>query len=139
MTIRFSRSVPFLACVDVEKTMQFYIDKLGFTKDWTWNGDDGEITDGGVVRDDLSIYFMKNAELAARVHESELMMDVSPIEAIHAEHVTRGAPITRPLRDEPWGVREYSIVDPAGYRLRFGESLADIQPRNGPKHIEKES
>lgn len=128
MPVKFRTVTPFLACPDVGKAMRFYIDKLGFREDWTW-GD--PVTDGGVCRDDMSLYFFLNAELAARVSGSELMLDVSPIEEVYAEHQSCGAPITSPLEDKPWHVREYTVTDPSGYKLRFCESLADIKERGG--------
>ena len=80
-------------------------------------------------RGDVQLYFMRNAGLAAAACNRELMLFVENVDALHAEHVSRSAPISEPLRDEPWGLREYSVSDPHGHRLRFAESLEIIRAR----------
>ena len=119
-------AVPILACTNVEETIAFYVHRLGFEREWVW-GDPPE--DGGVRRGDVQLYFMRNAPLAAGCRGREVMLFVEDVDALHAEHVRRGAPIAEPLRDEPWGLREYSIEDPHGHRLRFAESLELIRAR----------
>jgi len=121
-----SLAVPILPCEDVEKMIAFYTDRLGFERDWVW-GDPP--TDGGVRRNDVQIYFMRNARLAQTGCDREIMLYVEDVDALHAEHVRRGTIPTEPLRDEPWGLREYSVVDPHGHRLRFAESLELIRSR----------
>lgn len=123
---RMVLAVPILPCVDVEDTIAFYENRLGFTRDWVW-GDPA--TDGGVRHGDVQIFFMRNADLSIGARDRELMLFVEDVDALHAEHVRRGAPMTEALRDEPWGLREYSVVDPQGHRLRFAESLEIIRAR----------
>jgi uncharacterized glyoxalase superfamily protein PhnB len=121
MPIEFHHTTPFLACGDVARTIAFYVEKLGFAQDWTW----GEPpTDGGVRRGDICLYFMKNEDLAAHVRGSELMLEVSGVDELYQEHQERGAPITEAITDEPWGVREYSVTDLHGYRLRFYQAVS---------------
>jgi uncharacterized glyoxalase superfamily protein PhnB len=67
---------------------------------------------------------MTNAELAARSAGNEVMLFVSGVDALYTEHRGRGAPISSELRDQPWGLREYSVRDPNGYILRFAEGIA---------------
>lgn len=119
-------AVPILPCDDVEVMIAFYVDRLGFERDWVW-GDPP--TDGGVRRGDVQIYFMRNSRLATTAREREIMLYVEDVDALHAEHVRHGTIVTEPLRDEPWGRREYSVVDPHGHRLRFAESLELIRSR----------
>jgi catechol 2,3-dioxygenase-like lactoylglutathione lyase family enzyme len=120
MPVEFHTTIPFLACADVEAALEFYVEKLGFEKDWT-RGEPP--TDGGVRRGHICLYFMQNAELAARVRGSEVMLQVSPLADVYKEHLARQAPISAGITEEPWGVREYSVTDPHGYRLRFYEPL----------------
>ena len=119
-------AVPILACTDIEDTISFYVDRLGFEREWVW-GDPPD--DGGVRRGDVQIYFMRNSALAETSAGREVMLFVEDVDAMHAEHVRRGAPMISPLRDEPWGLREYSVADLHGHRLRFAESLELIRAR----------
>lgn len=114
-------TVSILACRDIEATIAFYAEKLGFMREWTW----GEPpTDGGIRRDEVQLFLMANADLAARAAGSEVMLFVSGVDALYAEHRARGAPISAELRDQPWGLREYRVTDPQGYVLRFAEGIA---------------
>ena len=119
-------AVPILPCADVEDMISFYEERLGFQREWT-AGEPPE--DGGVRRGDVQLYFMRNPELAAGACNREVMLFVEDVDALHDEHVRRGAPIADALRDEPWGLREYSVADPHGHRLRFAESLEIIRAR----------
>jgi uncharacterized glyoxalase superfamily protein PhnB len=116
MTPRLTATVPFLACEDIVSTISFYKTKLGFHQDWTW----GEPpTDAGMSRDSVSVYLTENPDLAFRIAGSEIVFQVDDIDALYAEHSNSNAPIASPLSTKPWGVREYSVQDPAGYILRF--------------------
>ena len=119
-------AVPILACTDIDETISFYVDRLGFEREWVW-GDPPE--DGGVRRGEVQLYFMRNPALAETSAGREVMLFVEDVDTMHAEHVRRGAPMISPLRDEPWGLREYSVADLHGHRLRFAESLELIRSR----------
>jgi len=123
---RLALAVPILPCTDVEPMIAFYVDSLGFERDWVW-GDPP--TDGGVRRNDVQIYFMRNPRLAAHACDREIMLFVEDVDALYAEHRRRGIIVMESLRDEPWGLREYSVLDPQGHRLRFAESLELIRSR----------
>jgi GNAT superfamily N-acetyltransferase len=46
---------------------------------------------------------------------------VTGIDVLYERHRANGIPILSPPEDKPWGLREYTVRDPNGYRLRFGE------------------
>jgi catechol 2,3-dioxygenase-like lactoylglutathione lyase family enzyme len=48
---------------------------------------------------------------------------VGDLDAYHAQVVSRGAELCKPLRDEPWGMREFGVRTGDGHRLMFGKSL----------------
>ncbi|MCW5696835.1 MAG: VOC family protein [Bauldia sp.] len=111
-------ATPVLACRDIDSTLAWYRDVLGFEA-WWRSGEPA--TDASVRRNGASLNFMTDAELAGRVAGSEVMVFVSGVDALYAEHRAKGAPIASPLTDEPWGLREYTVTDPSGYLLRFAE------------------
>ena len=47
---------------------------------------------------------------------------LTDIEAYHRLVVDRGAELTKPLRDEPWGMREFGVRTADGHRIMFGQS-----------------
>lgn len=48
-------------------------------------------------------------------------VEVSGIDALHADLVARGVELIKALRDEPWGMREFGIRTVDGHRMLFGE------------------
>jgi uncharacterized glyoxalase superfamily protein PhnB len=52
-------------------------------------------------------------------------LNVQDIDALHAAFAGRGASVTQPLADKPWGMREFGIVTLDGHRWMFGQELAD--------------
>jgi catechol 2,3-dioxygenase-like lactoylglutathione lyase family enzyme len=119
-------TVPILACSDLGAMIDFYVTRLGFVQEWTW-GDPP--TDGGVRRDEIQIFFMTNPEIAQRAEGNEVMVFVTGVDALHAEHTARGAPISSEIEDKEWGLREYTVRDPHGYLLRFAQGIAQARER----------
>ncbi|MEK6282804.1 MAG: VOC family protein [Acidobacteriota bacterium] len=113
---RLLGAIPWLACADLLACFEFFENKLGFAREWSW----GEPpTDGGVQRDGVRLYLVQNPELAARAKDAEVTITVEDIDSLYAEHMAGGAPIEMTIRNEPWGSREYHVRDPSGYILRF--------------------
>ena len=48
---------------------------------------------------------------------------VDSADRYYAEIVGRGAEIIKPVRSEPWGMREFAIRTNDGHRIMFGEEL----------------
>lgn len=49
----------------------------------------------------------------------ELSIEVDDVDAVHARAVNMGTRIVLTLRDEPWGVRRFFVVDPEGRRVNI--------------------
>lgn len=133
MPHRLKTAVAVLPCADLQLMLRFYVDRLGFERQWVWpeSPQAGERqTDAGVASGDVQVFFMTDAALAARSADRELMIFTDDVDAYHAECVTRRAPIVNPPVDEPWGLREFSVLDPHGNRLRFAESVDAVRIRS---------
>jgi GNAT superfamily N-acetyltransferase/predicted enzyme related to lactoylglutathione lyase len=118
--VTLSRSEAILAVADVPATVRFYCDKLGFTGEWLW-GDPP--TFGGVRWGKVSILFCLQPALAAQVEGHQHYFFVSGIDRLHERHRENGVQVINPLEAKPWGLREYTVRDPNGYHLRFGEPI----------------
>lgn len=46
---------------------------------------------------------------------------LSDIDAYHAQVTGRGAELCKPLRDEPWGMREFGVRTVDGHRIMFAQ------------------
>jgi GNAT superfamily N-acetyltransferase len=124
--VALTRSEAILAVADVAATVRFYRDMLGFTGEWLW----GEPPDfGGVSWGKVSLMFCLAPDLAGKVEGHQHYFFVTGIDRLHERHRHHGVPVVSPPGDKPWGLREYTVRDPNGYHLRFGEP---VTPRASP-------
>lgn len=118
----FSHSVPFLPVKDLNETVQFYKEKLGFSNEWFW-GD----TDAGMSRDDLHLLFNKNADHVEKINSNsqslEICWFVKNVNDIYEEMKSKGVHIASKLENKPWRMREFTIFDNNGYAIRIGEGI----------------
>jgi uncharacterized glyoxalase superfamily protein PhnB len=49
----------------------------------------------------------------------ELVLEVDDVVAERDQVTAAGWPITEDLHDRPWGLRDFRVLDPAGYYLRI--------------------
>ena len=107
---------------DLSASLAFYERRLGFSRDFVY-----EDFYAGVSRDRAVIHLKCAPKLSQeRAHRRsgehlDAFLDVSGIDALHAELVDRGAPIAKPLERTPWGTRDFHVEDPDGYVLCFSE------------------
>ena len=50
---------------------------------------------------------------------------VDDADRYYADIVERGGEVTKPIRSEPWGMREFGIQTNDGHRIMFGQDLDD--------------
>ncbi len=111
-----------LAVPDLEKSARFYREVLGFEV--------RQIGDPGwriFQRDAVQIMAgecpdaLPPAELGD--HSYFAYFRVADAQACHDEILSRGAEILKPLRDEPWGMREFALRTVDGHRIMMGQEL----------------
>ena len=86
---KFIRSGPHLPVKNLQETLDYYHNKLGFYEEWTWADKDGKITDGGIRRDDMRLFFGEDPQFTALINNGKnrlpLLWFVDNIEAVFAE------------------------------------------------------
>jgi predicted enzyme related to lactoylglutathione lyase len=111
---QFYQGAPLLLVPDVTATASFYRSVLGFK------------TDGGsatpeysvVWRDNAAVHLAKGDRVPTGVR---IFFWVKDVNALHAEVIGRGAAIAVPIGTRPYGVRDFSIRDPNGVEVVFGQ------------------
>jgi catechol 2,3-dioxygenase-like lactoylglutathione lyase family enzyme len=112
-----------LAVGNLEASTRFYIDVLGFRRDF------GDGSDGWsfLSRDAFKVML---GECPDEIPAGELgdhsyfaYLQVEGVDAFHREVAARGAEIISPPGDKPWGMREFAIRTPDGHRMTFGEPI----------------
>jgi ribosomal protein S18 acetylase RimI-like enzyme len=109
-------STAIFAASDIEATIAYYKNILGFESSWTWGEPPtfGSTSCGGV-----SIMFSVNPDLAAKVRGHTHWIKVDDADALYRRHLAAGAKIVQEIENKPWGFREYVVEDLNGYHLRI--------------------
>ena len=111
---RFTSAVPILSVESAAASIDYYVDRLGFTLEWSW-GDPVDFA--GIMRDEVRIFLCQGGQGQSGTWISVFIQDVDDL---YAEYQDRGATILSPPKNYPWGVREMSVGDPDSHVLRMG-------------------
>ena len=108
-----------LAVRDLERSARYYRDVLGFEV--------REVGDPGwrfFVRDQCFIMAgecpdaLSAEQLGDHSYVAYVLID--DIDDFYAEVTAKGVTLIKPLRDEPWNMREFGIRTVDGHRMMFG-------------------
>lgn len=111
---RFESAVPILNVKDVTASIAYYVEKLGFYKEWDWGSPPSF---GCVFRDSIRIFLCHSAQGARGMWISIFIRDV---DALYEDYKKSGAIIRQAPANFPWGLREMNVEDIDGHRLRIG-------------------
>jgi predicted enzyme related to lactoylglutathione lyase len=111
---QFIQGAPVLHVPDVKATAKYYRDVLGFH----WDYGDDHYAD--VWRDNSAIHFVKGDRAPSGVHLFQWVRDV---DACYREIVGRGAEVIEEPADRPYDIRDFTIRDPNGVAIVFGQDI----------------
>ena len=120
--VRLDHVIPILFVRDVARAAAFYVDKLGFTRDFLHGNPPFY---GAVSRDAACLHFRlvhkpNFAELAAR--EGGLILasiEVANVKALFEEFEARGTKFPQRLQRQAWGGLDFHVEDPDGNCISF--------------------
>ena len=119
-TKKFLKPLPHLPVKNLQATLDYYKNQLGFADEWTVGG-----TDGGIRRDNLRLLFVEDRDFANDINNSKhrlpLIWFVQDIDSIYQKFKTRGIELADDLRMHPHGLREFAFIDINGYYIRIAE------------------
>jgi len=117
--VEFTGIFPILPAGDLEATLDYYRDRLGFSVHWRWG--DPPVR-AGVRRDGVELQL--DADRGTRPdHPARVYVHVRGVDAYYEKCLERGAEIVLPLDDRSFGMRDFRVEDPAGNVLGFGEPV----------------
>ena len=130
----FSKLTPNLLVADVERSLAFYTNVLGFERGVTVP-EQSPFVFGSVVSGPIEIFFNER-ETAAKEYPSfagkpigisgTMFIELQGrgnIERLH-ERLKPTVPIVMSLVTQWYGVKEFAIADPDGYVITFAERVA---------------
>lgn len=118
-SVTFGHCTPILRVADLDASVAYYTEVLGFTVDWRDQGF------GQVVRGHSAIMLSQGPQGHAGTW---VYVGVSDADALLAEIAPRGAIVRHPPTNYPWGARELHVSDPDGHVLRFGSDAVPGEP-----------
>ncbi len=130
MAVVFKKHTPNLVVSDINRSLAFYRDLLGFSVIVTVP-DAAPYVFTLLQRDGLDL-FLNDAAAAIQEHGSDhvavgksgvtIYFDVQDIHAL-VQSLKDRVPVVAPLEKKFYGVTEFSVTDPDGYLVTFAERL----------------
>ncbi len=133
MTLALKKLTPNLLVEDVERSLKFYTDVLGFVRGMTVPPDaPPPYVFGSVVSGSVEIFFNEK-ETAIKEYPAfggtplgctgTMFIEMENVEALH-DRLKGRAKIVMPLVTQWYGLKEFAIADPDGYVITFAERVA---------------
>jgi uncharacterized glyoxalase superfamily protein PhnB len=123
-TLRLRSAAPSFTVNDIGKSLAWYRDVLGFVAKHRWEHEGKlagvEMAAGGVIfmlgQDD----WKKGRDRAKGEGVRIYCSTVQDVDQLASRIKARGGTLTQEPRDEPWGTRDFALVDPDGYKITIG-------------------
>ncbi|MDR3398073.1 MAG: glyoxalase superfamily protein [Pandoraea sp.] len=118
-SVRFGRIAPTLCVADIERSLRFYVDILGFRKVFE-NG-----TPAGFVilkKDDAELHLTRAPQHRGTSQNVAHLM-VADAAALYAHLEAHDVRIVKGIRDADFGLRCFVFADPDGNRIDVGEPV----------------
>ncbi len=127
----FKKLTPNLLVANVERSLAFYVDTLGFARGMTVP-DASPFVFASVTSGDVEVFF-NDAATAVKEYPAfagkplgatgTMYIEVEGVDALH-NRLKPIVTITMPLVTQFYGVREFAILDPDGYVITFAQRVS---------------
>ncbi|WP_156291880.1 VOC family protein [Oceanobacillus salinisoli] len=116
---------------DIEKSMEFYSNVLGFSLPKDTNKSYISVRNDEVV---IGLGEMKNLPESHPLKAPdgqqiglgvEIVLEVEDVKAVYNKVLAKEYPIQARLTRRPWGLKDFRIMDPDGYYLRITSATAN--------------
>jgi PhnB protein len=131
----YDQAIPYLACRDAAKALEFYARAFGATELMRMAAPDGRIGHAE-IKIGRAVIMLSDEHPEINVLSPQALggtpvgihVYVEDVDALHARAVAAGATIERPLADQFYGDRSVTLVDPFGHRWFFATHKEDVAP-----------
>ncbi len=121
---------PILAVQDVDRSIRYYCEQLGFVQDFCLEGPDGTnafaFVSLGEESDGVAIGLSRHPVEGVRGQGVVLMVYIPrslDLDAYYEQVRGRGVAIEEEIATQYWGDRTFSLRDPDGYHLSLSQAV----------------
>ncbi len=122
--------MPILSVRNVDASLDFYVNKLGFKQEMVMAGADGNNFFGFVSLGKAMIGLDAMTPTAPRgAPGADFMVfvpDEADIDQVYQDVLSRGTAIEAPIETKYWGDRVFSVLDPDGYRITISKTVKQV-------------
>ncbi|HSD28807.1 MAG TPA: VOC family protein [Vicinamibacteria bacterium] len=120
-TLRLRSASPSFTVNDLRRSLAFYRDKLGFTEKERWERD-GALHGVELVAGAVSLFLAQDDWQKGRDRVKgqgfRIYCDTAQdIDALARRIQERGSTLAEEPKDQPWGGRDFAVVDPDGFKI----------------------
>jgi len=115
---RFHDVVPILRSTNLQASIDFYCQQLGFELGWKW-GEPATVASVCYDKVELNLVVQET-----EFHPSSVYIYVDQVETVLATWSARGLEVKNPLKEQPYGMKDFEFEDPDGNLICVGESCS---------------
>lgn len=124
-TLRLRRVTPSLTVDDVDGSLAFYKNVLGFVVDEIWEHE-GRRVGAALVAGSVTLLLTRDdgEQGADRIKGQGMRLHVSTaqdVDQLAAAVQERGGDLHEGPTDMPWGARAFTVIDPDGFKLTVAQ------------------
>jgi uncharacterized glyoxalase superfamily protein PhnB len=120
MSVELGPVIPVLRIFSEEKTYEFYLDFLGFKKDWEFRFEPTSPVHMQVSRGTFLLHLTEHH--GGPSPGAHVFVQMHGIDELHRELTGKSYKYARPgIEDAPWGARTLTVTDPFANKIIFNE------------------
>jgi PhnB protein len=134
---------PYLICDGAAQAIEYYKKAFGAVETVRMAGPNGKVMHAEIkIGDSFIMLADENPEMGARSPKSyggspiAVLLYVENVDAVVGQAVSVGGKITRPLKDEFYGDRTATVVDPFGHTWYIHTHVKDVTPEEMKKAMQ---
>ena len=134
---------PYLYCDGAAQAIEFYKQAFGAVEIMRMPGPNGKVGHAEIkIGDSFIMLADEHPEMGARSPKSyggspvTMLLYVTNVDAMVPQAIAAGGKLTRPLRDEFYGDRTATIVDPVGHTWHIHTHVKDVTPEEMQKAMQ---
>ncbi len=131
---------------DIDQAVAFYRDNLDFAEGLRIPDADGRPRHATVWNGEATIMFerLEHVPPERRPYLGSgvtLYIALDPdedVDTLYSKAGRRGLNIVKPLRDEYWGARAFTLADLNGYHITFAQQIAELTPQQMIENLQRQ-